>query len=58
MLFLHKKIAHIDGHISAQSDSHILKLKTSKLLLAISNMNIMNFGKNPNIILFSVAQNP
>jgi hypothetical protein len=42
MLFLHKNIAHIDDHIPAQPGSHVLKLKTTELLLAISNMNILH----------------
>jgi len=42
MLFLHKKITHIGDHIPAQSGSHVLKLKTTELCLAISNTNLMH----------------
>jgi hypothetical protein len=58
MLFLHKKIVHIDGHISALSGSHIFKLKISELLLAISNMNIMHFESTQILYYFQLLRIP
>jgi len=58
MLFLHKKIAHIDGHISAFSESHILELKTSELLLATSNMNNVHFDSTQISYYFQLLKIP